>query len=352
MIYILTDPTYTDSVWCRNFLDSLIDQLRKNRMTFGEVFDCVPADAEAVFIIASNYNWTRKTIKRLNSSGIFPILISNNTEHLPGCVYSSVSSDIYGSIKQLLSQIGDKPAAVYGVNTNSLSDISKVDLLFSYSEDKTDKLRLFCYDGSLENCFADFEENGDDIEAVICTSDLAAVSLVRNLRQKSPDRLDSLTIYSLTGGTLSRYYSPYIKSLNIDYSPFGKAAIHLYKMIQKHKYISGVSLKVSWNTADTSAVTSPIEIDRTWEGGDFNRDEEIREMMAIEKLLDCADDIDRSIIRGLLAQKTLAELTFDCFLTENALKYRIKKILAVSGFADRQDLVDTLKKYVHSAEEL
>ena len=352
MIYILTDPTYTDSVWCRNFLDSLIDQLRKNRMTFGEVFDCVPADAEAVFIIASNYNWTRKTIKRLNSSGIFPILISNNTEHLPGCVYSSVSSDIYGSIKQLLSQIGDKPAAVYGVNTNSLSDISKVDLLFSYSEDKTDKLRLFCYDGSLENCFADFEENGDDIEAVICTSDLAAVSLVRNLRQKSPDRLDSLTIYSLTGGTLSRYYSPYIKSLNIDYSPFGKAAIHLYKMIQKHKYISGVSLKVSWNTADTSAVTSPIEIDRTWEGGDFNRDEEIREMMAIEKLLDCADDIDRSIIRGLLAQKTLAELTCECFLTENALKYRIKKILAVSGFADRQDLVDTLKKYVHSAEEI
>ena len=151
LIYILTDPTYTDSVWCRNFLDSLIDQLRKNRMTFGEIFDCVPADAEAVFIIASNYNWTRKTIKRLNSSGIFPILISNNTEHLPGCVYSSVSSDIYGSIKQLLSQIGDRPAAVYGVNPNSLSGISKVDLLFSYSEDKADKLRLFCYDGSLEN---------------------------------------------------------------------------------------------------------------------------------------------------------------------------------------------------------
>lgn len=352
MIYILTDPGYTDSVWCRNFLDSLIDQLRKNRMTFGEVFDRVPADAEAVFIIASDYNWTRETIKRLNSSGIFPILISNNTEHLPGCVYSSVSSDIYTSIKQLLSQIGEKPTAIYGANTHSLSDISKVDALFSYSENKTEKIRPFYFDGSLENCFRAFLENGADIEAVICTSDLAAVSLVRNLKERDPQRLERLAVYSLTGGTLSRYYSPYIKSLNIDYSPFGKAAIHLYKMLCKHKYISGVSIKVSWNTAGTPAVAAPIEIEQTVEGGAFNRDLEIREMMALEKLLYCMDDVDRNIVSGLWRGRTLAELTEECFLTENGVKYRIKKILGTAGVADRQALVALLQKYIGTAEEL
>lgn len=351
MIYILTDPTYADSVWCRNFLFSLTDQLRKNRMNYTEIFDRVPADAEAVFIIASDYNWTRNTIKQLNGANIFPILISNNTEHLSGCIYSSVSSDIYGSIKQLLTQIGDKPVAIYGVNTNSLSDISKVDLLFSYSEDMSKKPAVFYNDGSLENCFADFSARGADVEAVICTNDLAAVSLVRNLREKSPARLEDLTVYSLTGGTLSRFYSPHITSLDIDYSPFGRAAIHLYKMLCKHNYMTTLSVKVSWNTADT-APSSAVTLDSFDGTGGFNRDGEIREMMALEKLLDTADRTDRRIISGLVAGKTLSELSDECFLTENALKYRVKKILAAAGFSDKQELVDTIKKYLDMLEEL
>ncbi len=346
MIYILTDPSYNDSIWCRNFLASLTEQLRHNRMTFGEIFDTVPADAEAVFIIASDYNWTRKTIKKLNSSNISPILISNNTEHLSGCIYSSVSSDIYGSIKQLLTQIGEKPAAIYGVNTSSLSDISKVDALISYSEGKSRKPELFHYGGSLENCFADFFENGKDIEAVICTNDFAAVSLVRNLSTRDPRRLEKLTVYSLTGGTLSRYYSPHIRSLNIDYAPFGKAAIHLYKMLVKHKYISGISMKVSWNTSDIPTLDQPTVIESSIESGDFNRDEEIREMMSLEKLLDSIDETDRNIINGLLQKKTLSELTEECYLTENGVKYRMKKLMLTAGVPDKQTLIKLLGKYI------
>ena len=350
MIYILTDPTYAHSVWCKNFLQSLTDSLRKNRMSYTEIFDCIPADAEAVFIIASDYNWTQNTIKCLNGSNIFPILISNNTEHLSGCIYSSVSSDIYSSIKQLLARIGEKAAAIYGANTHSLSDISKVDILLSYSESKSEKLRTFYYDGSLESCFASFLENGQDVEAVICTSDLAAVSLVRNLRENAPARLENLTIYSLTGGTLSRHYSPYIKSLDIDYSAFGRAAIHLYKMLAKHNYMTTLSVKVSRSAAE-NAPTSSVTLVRDEGEREFNRDGEIREMMAVEKLLDSTDQTDRHIISGLMADKTLAELSQECFLTENALKYRIKKILATADFSDRKSLIDTMKKYV-KAEDL
>ena len=351
MIYILTDPTSADSVWCKSFLLSLTDCLRKNRMNYTEIFDCVPADAEAVFIIASDHSWTKNTIERLNSANVFPILISNNTEQLTGCIYSSVSSDIHGSIKQLLAGIGDRPTAVYGVNRNSLSDISKVDLLFSYSRGKSQKPSVFYNDGSLQNCFEDFFANGETVEAVICTNDLAAVSLVRNVKERSPARLDSLAVYSLTGGTLSEYYSPYITSLDIDYSAFGRAAIHIYKMLCKHKYMTTLSVKVSRSSSD-NAPTSPVVLDCAKEEREFNRDGEIHEMMAVEKLLNNSDVTDRGIILGLMEGKTLSELSAQCFLTENALKYRIKKILATAGFADKQELVGTMRKYIATTEKL
>ncbi len=352
MIYILTDPGYNDSIWCRNFLSSLTEQLRRNRMTFGEVFDAVPTDAEAVFIIASDYGWTQSTVKKLNANGLSPILISNNTEHLSGCAYSSVSSDIYGSIRRLLSQIGERPTAIYGVNTHSLSDIGKVDALFSYSEGRAEKPMLFYFDVSLEDCFSSFLERGGSIEAVICTNDFSAVSLVRKLMIKDPARLKELAVYSLTGGTLSRYYRPYIRSLNIDYTPFGKAALHLYKMLQKHRYISGASMKVSWDVSTEVSIPRPIEIDRLPQvGNNFNSDSEICEMMALEKLLDSIDEVDRSILNGLLSGKSSAELTEDCYLTENAVKYRLKKLLATAGAADRATLVTLIKKYIDRIEK-
>ncbi len=346
MVYILTEPNYSNSVWCKNFLNSLIEALRKNRMAFCEVFDTVPEDAEAVFLIAADYRWTKKTIKTLNKANISPILICNHLELITGCKYNCVSSDVYKSVNELLSKIslsGSDHIALYGVNTKSLADIGKVDMLFSYKDDTPFDLQIYNNNGSLSKCFEDFEKDKDKINAVICTNDFAAVSLVRRL---NADDLKRIKVYSLSASALSEYYREYITTVSIDYNQYGRAALFLYKSLKKHAYLSNITVNLAWNVQTAEKSAKPVTLDPFDFTDSFYKDDEVDEMMSVEKILSVCDTVDKTILKGLLGKKTLDEINEETFMSENAVKYRIKKILTDCNIQTKSDLINLIKKYL------
>ncbi len=350
MVCILTDPNYSQSIWCKNFLKSLIENLRKNRIPFCEAFDEIPENVEAVFIIASDYKWIKSTIKSLNKVNISPILICNHIEEIVGCEYSCVSSNIQASIKSFLNQINSthkNKIAIYGVNTNSVADIGKVDILFSNKEYFSENIKIFNNNGSLSNCFNDFSKHIDDIDAVICTNDFAAVSLVKHLKNESPEKLKKLNIFSLTSSSLSKYYNEYITSVNIDYNQYGRAAIRIYKNINKHNYISTMNITVAWNVSDNRISTnSAITLEKICEQDIFYNDDELAEMMKVEKLLNNCNSVDFSIINGLVQELSIEKICENCFITEGTIKYRLKKILAECAIKDKKSLIQLYKKYI------
>ncbi len=350
MVYILTDPNYSSSVWCKSFLNSLVENLRKNRIPFCEIFDEIPANAEDVFIIASDYNWIKKTIKLFNKANVSPILICNHLEKINGCEYSCISSDINSSMKSLLLQIsnmGKKNIALYGVNVSSIADIGKADALFSHSEGFSGNIKLYNNNGSLSECFESFMLDSGNTDAVICTNDFAAVSLIRNLKRKAPEIIKKITVFSLTNSTLSEYYRKYITSVSIDYNQYGKAALFIYKSRKKHKYLSDITVNVSWAVDETAkSNTSPLQLDIPKSQDMFYNDNELCEMMKLEKLFNISDTTDEIIIKSLLDGLSYEEILNRCFLTENAVKYRIKKLLSECDIADKAELLSLLNKYI------
>ncbi len=350
MVCILTDPNYSGSVWCKNFLNSLIENLRKNRIPFCEIFDEVPENAEDVFIIASDYDWIKKTIQLLNSVNIYPILICNHIEEIVGCDYSCVSTNNGASIEPFLKQISGKAQrriAIYGVNTSSASDIGKVDTLFSHKDKLFQNIRVYNNEGNLLDCFLNFSKDIDSIDTVICTNDFAAISLIKHLEQSFPKKLQALTVFSLTDSTLSGYYRKHITSVNINYNGYGKAALFIYKSRKKHKYLSNMHIKVAWNIEESKTPHNlPLFLDVPQATDTFYRDAELAEMMKIEKLLKSSDDTDFIIINGLLNKLTIEQILSECYLTENAIKYRIKKLLSECDFADKAELLALYQKYL------
>ena len=111
MISILTEPAYSGSIWCKELLKSLTDRLRQKRIPFCEIFESIENNGDGVFIIASDYNWIKSTVSKLNSAGIKPILICNQAEQIHGCDYSCVCSDINGSMKYLINDCSAAQAA-------------------------------------------------------------------------------------------------------------------------------------------------------------------------------------------------------------------------------------------------
>ncbi|MEE1161240.1 MAG: LuxR C-terminal-related transcriptional regulator [Acutalibacteraceae bacterium] len=351
MVTILTEPAYSESMWCKALYLSLTERLRQKRIPFCEMYDTVPQNSEAVFIIAANYNWIKATLCGLNLSGIKPILICNQAETILGCNYSCVCSDITGSMKYLLDNLkadGKTRLALYGVNTSSISDMGRVDGIFAQSDGIIDSAQIFTNEGSLQSCYKKFTDEADNFDAVICFNDFAAVSLIRHLEsEEKSDTLNRLKILSCCQTKISSCYRDKIISINMNFEQYGKAAVFIYEKLKAHPYISQMTLNISWNTESQGSANSlPITLKTAQNSDSIYSDKELNEMICAERILEIASVTDKTIIAALSGGKSVTEIAAACFLTDSGVKYRIKRILEKCRMSNKSELISIVKRYL------
>ena len=78
----------------------------------------------------------------------------------------------------------------------------------------------------------------------------------------------------------------------------------------------------------------------------FYDDTELSEMMRVEILLVHCDDTDRKILQLLCEGQSVPDICGQCYLTENAVKYRIKKLQQYSGTQTRRELIALLLNHL------
>ncbi len=352
MVGVLLDSKYSESLWCKSIYKSLTERLRYHRIPFCNISNTVDGNLEAIFIIASDREWILSAVTQLNRNGIKPILISNQSEKLPGCMYSLVCSDINGSMKNLLDTLKSRSKsriALYGINTDSISDISRVDNLLEWRDENFKSMQIFTNFGSLQRCFEDFYKLIDSFDAVICTNDFAAVSLVKHLTELAPHQLSRLTIVSCAATRISDYYREYILSLDMNFQQYGDAAVYIYNAKKKHGFLSEMTVKVLWslqNSETAAVVSSPLKLELKSSKDKLYTDPEFREMLIVDKLLSTADKTEMDIIDYLLRDKTIEEIAELCFMSVSGVKYRIKKLLGDCNAESRTQMVTLIKKYI------
>lgn len=351
MVGILLDSKYSESLWCKSLFDSLTVRLRQKRIPFCEVYDNIEQKLETVFIIASDRDWTISAITQLNKNGIKPILICNQSDKLSGCIYSCVCSDINASMKNILDTLKTKDKsriALYGINTDSIPDISRVESLLDWREEYFETMKIFNNNGSLQNCFDEFYSHIDEFDAAICANDFAAVSLVRKLQKNAPEKLKDFYIISCAKNQISNYYNNHILSLNMNFEQYGKAAVYIYNALKKHTYLSEMTVKVLWSldSNNISEERKSFSLNLTSSEDLFYEDKELSEMLIVDKILKSTDDIEKKIIECLLNYKSYEQIAESCFLTVSGVKYRINKIVVDSGATDKTQIINLLMKYI------
>lgn len=349
MVAILAEPGYGSSVWGKNLYKSLVQQLRQKRIPFCEITDSCPADAEAVFLIGANLDWTTTAIAGLNRAGHQPILLCNQYERIPGCLYSCVCSDVNASMRAVLEELKRQNrthVALYGMGSSSIADVSRASSLFSWLDEDFSALEVFFNGGSLERCFEEFFARRQEFDAVLCANDYAAVSLVRRMGQKDRECLASLKVISCAGTKISGCYRDAITSLRMDFAPYGKAALYIYECLQKNPYVSGITVNIRWNAEgepeakQAAALVLPVQEDG------FYADPEIRQMLIVDRYLNINDPLDREILEGLLAGKTYQSIADRCFMTEGTVKYRVRRLVQQCGAESKGELLELLRQYL------
>ncbi len=360
---VLTEPIFRTNNWYLRTVNSLKSEARKKRinLTFSSELSSLaePSEEKAVIFVGAGEHWMRHAITEAKKHGKHPIVLANLPADIFGNGVSSVSFDFRDSMRALfadLSARGRGRAALYAVNPSSVTDLSRKDAFLSAEGQVSD---LFYNRGSLHTCFEDFYKVHQKAPygSVVCCNDFSAISLIKNLRARGLDPT-SLFIISYGDTLMSNCFSHYISSVVLNHTGGSQLAFMIADCIAKNDTISGMNVKTGWqilhrqnmnDTVPLHPLAEDTPIDRDHE---FYSDPELQSMMKVENLLLACDETDLAILKLIMEGKKRTEIEEACFLTETAVKYRIRKMKETCVVDSREELRAFLSPYIPDSEAL
>lgn len=356
-IDILTEPAFAESSWCKAILSGLSKTLARKKIPYRTVTDIPLRDPTEqdpfLILIASNEAWVATVIRQCRDRKIHPILLSAAPQSpMPG-VYSTVTSDMRQSMYYLLHYLmkqGKTKPALYGINPTSLPNLARKEhfLAFTGAEKEQD---IYYNTGSLEECFESFLPHIDRYDCVISANDYAAISLIKNL-EKHGITADRLLPVSYGGTRLATRYADRLQTISMCYDEYGKAAVSICETLSKNHALLYMNLSVKWKignsdnwAADLPDGPNTTALSASDKDEPFYRDGEVSKMLRIENMLSLCDATDQTILSMLLAGKPYEEISADCFLALNTVKYRLKKLMEACGAESKKQLIALLQEY-------
>lgn len=356
--FILGEPHYTTSSWYKNILSGIFSEKRSKHFSaiivdsFEEIKSFPKNSDDVILLIGSDAEWLESVIdiceERFNKN---VIVLGNFERRLVGRSYSMVSSDIskdLGNIYTYLTSNGKNRIALYGINPKSASDSFRENSFLECGGCKED---IYLNNSNLAECYKDFSNNIGKYDAVLCANDYSAISLIRYLKAAEA----SLPFIASCGETrLARIFSPSITNLKTNYSDFGRAAVHLYKTLQKDLGISSVKIRlvssiVPAETTDNLPYTEnsakSVPKKNRYDNS-FYSDPEVADMLRIENVLNSCDKNEFEMLCYLISDMTYFDIAEKCHMSVNGVKYRLKKLFELSGVSSKSEFLNLTKNYM------
>ena len=359
MFYLSGEPGYTTSNWYKHIIDGILAEKKTKRFNIimidsvkeTEHFTIAPDDA--ILLIGSNLNWLESVIDICKQKfGKNIIVLGNFENQLSGRSYSIVSSDVSTDIFNLYAYLlsyNKTKIAMYGINPNSASDIYRQNCFLKFCG--TDN-NVYFNNAGLKNCYESFIKDIDRYDGVICANDYSAISLIRSLKN---DNISLPYIVSCGETKLARIFKPTITNLRTSYKDFGKAAINVYKILEKDIPTSGIKLELASSiipgdtTENLPVITTAVNkttSEITTPDDSFYSDQEISEMLKIEKLLNLCDKAETDMLFALLKGSTYSELSEKFHMSVNGIKYKLNKFFELCQVKSKKEFSELLSRYI------
>lgn len=361
--YII-EPEFEHSVWADRTINGLRREAALKKYDLVGISPDFLRDRSAadpavfenrmVIVIGMTYSWVPETVRILKDCGLSVILIHFDPPEgfRPRATVHVDYTQAMQLIVRYLHDCGREKIALYGLNPNSSTDILKRSYMETVLNAAPDT--FFMSFASLSDCYAAFSRKMHAFDAVICANDIAAVSLLSHLKADGCRVPEDLFLISFGQSVLASHTDPGITSVSLDYSETGQQAVRLFAWLSRQEELSSVSVRVRavlTVRGSTASLPAPDTYDEITghlpqhDNINFYSDLEAKKLLNLEQLLMKADDMDHRIIQGLLKGQKQEILEDRLFLSESALRYRLKKLCENAGCASRSELLMQLKEW-------
>lgn len=369
-INIVIEPEYAHSLWCTQYMNGIRSELDRMRDTANLLYsNNLPSSIESysspkgrplAMIIGTSVSWVPQTIAKLSQLGVHCVLLAYSASLFQGNV-SSVTMDYQQAIRSLIGYLehhGQSKIALFGINPDSANDWQKQEA-FAHIRKTTGHTNpddnVFFNFARLDRTCQVFFRSLDQYQAVICANDIAAILLVRFLIQKGVRIPEDLYVTSIGDSKIARIIKPTITAARLDFAEAGRQAVQMYATLSKSPSLSSLTATLNClvHVGESTALKPAKHISTAWRfihdstrPINFYSDDEVLDILKIENLLNQCDDIDISILHGIADQQVYIDLADALHVSENTIKYRVKKMMRITDLDTREGLMKLLSQYL------
>lgn len=359
-IPILYEPIFeSSSVWCRQMREEMEALVKARKYSFvkidGNAYRTVDYDAlfgddpRLVLIVSTTQNWLCAALDFFDGRKIGTV-VADCCPSVGNRVKGQVAFDYEKAVGTLLRYLSDacgcRRVALYGIFRDSSADgLKKATFLRERAAVCADPESLCFENGTgLADCYESFRERVSAFDGVICVNDIAAIHLVRRLREDGIRVPEEIQVVCFGSTKLSERSDPPITMLCLDFPAVGRHAVLTYRAlyhasddaVTANVKIAGDLIKRGSTieragaepTAPTEAVPPASDV------SDFYRDDEVIALSRLEKLLLICSETDRAIIRKLTENESVDRIAEDLYLSRSAVFYRIGRLEEAVGLQE------------------
>lgn len=345
-IAIVQEPAFENSIWSEAYMKGISMESASQGIKKENDKDAV------TLLIGSTPSWLLETGEEFRRQEKQVVLIGPDIPEADGLSSVAIDyQDAMGTIMSYFRQYHRSKSALLGVNPSSLSDNTK---RIWYERNVTEG-NMYPNDGNAEACCRRFLSDRNHFDSVICCTDFIAITLLLELRKTMDCKVpEDLWLISFGDTTLGTLWKPSLSSFTCDYRQVGRLAVKMAMSLGKNKEIH----KASWTTCgkllirETTASSPFLASDESktesapHSADVFYQDKTISRIQVAEQLFSHLDTQDFHILQGLQEKSRYEDLADRCNMSENTLKYRIKRMESLSKTTTRDCLLEFVEPYL------
>lgn len=354
VINIISEDEYKETAWYRETLCG-IDK-KTTALRYGKHFlnpDDLTENTENVIIIGTSPERVSPILKKAIGLGLHPTVVScHPSEIRTDASYVLIDHDsATKECMEYFAKCGRKRTALYGINKNSYADMIKTNHFAK-------KDIYIMEQGGIKECFEKFYANLKSYDSVICSNYLSAVYLMKILQTHGVKIPSDLYVASYGDSVLGSKFSPSLTTITLNHEQLGVQAINLCRFHAANDEKMSVTVRIpceihAMKSTEFMPFDKPKSSDKQCEFSDdvFKSDKDLAHLQSLEKMLRACDEADFEIINSLLCKNSYAKTAEMLFMSENSVKYRIKRLLSAIGEKDAKKMLETYKYYIGGYHE-
>jgi len=360
-ISVITELESRNTHWTRLYIIGIRSEAKRAGINLFEVVtdgSSIPEEGfkcKTAIVLGQSSEWICGICTALLKRDIKPVVAGSAGKRRFGAA-GCVLMDYETAVTQLLDYFnacGRKRVALFSVSDASPHDTHKTDAFLHYKGGCYTHNDIFYYRGlTLATCEA-FIADYRRYDAVIGTNDVSSSILMRMLSQHRIRVPEDIFIASFGDTNFAKNATNRITLATLNLSDVGIYAVRMCRTLTENPEISNstIALRCSIDVRESTA-NIPFSIAETMPETepvspyDYYKDPHVNEVLLAESVLSMCDPLDFEIIKSVTAGQRYADMAEKLHVSENTVKYRIKRILVACNLASRKELSAIMKAYL------